>query len=355
MNEHKYILNKMQLIEREILSLALEALSKNLLLSDDLVYNESFDNEGSDVVIKIMNIDFLCEIKENITSANFNVTLKYLQEKSDAVKTPIILITKYINPNLLKKFTANKVNVLDCAGNFFIRYEKANKLVFSISNKGEKNIFSNEKVYQLFQEAGIKVIFYLLQDKKNVSKTYRDIKEVTGVALGSVKNVIAELISRKFVIVTENGRLLKNYNSLLELWVENYNQVLKPKLLLSTMGFRGAEQRLNWKQMLLPEGMFWGGEGAVNLIDNYLLPENFDIYTDVPTAYLMKTGLVSNNVNGEIKIYKKFWNWKTEKNIVPKILIYADLMGSGNSRCLEAANRLLQYGLNDFCARNKNY
>ena len=72
MSEHKYILNKMQLIEREILSLALEALRKNLLLSDDLVYNESFDNEDSDVVIKIMNIDFLCEIKENITSANFN-------------------------------------------------------------------------------------------------------------------------------------------------------------------------------------------------------------------------------------------------------------------------------------------
>ncbi|MBR3872322.1 MAG: hypothetical protein IKJ22_06300 [Paludibacteraceae bacterium] len=30
-------------------------------------------------------------------------------------------------------------------------------------------------------------------------------------------------------------------------------------------------------------------------------------------------------------------------------------MRSGNSRCLEVANRLLQYGLNDFCARNKNY
>ena len=27
-------------------------------------------------------------------------------------------------------------------------------------------------------------------------------------------------------------------------------------------------------------------------------------------------------------------------NIVPKLLIYADLMGSGDSRCLEAANKL---------------
>ena len=33
---------------------------------------------------------------------------------------------------------------------------------------------------------------------------------------------------------------------------------------------------------------------------------------------------------------------------VPAILIYADLMGSGNSRCLEAAQRILRNELKDF-------
>ena len=62
----------------------------------------------------------------------------------------------------------------------------------------------------------------------------------------------------------------------------------------------------------------------------------------------MKTGFVKQDVNGEIKVYQKFWKWETEDHLAPLILVYADLMGSGNSRCLEAANRLIKYGLNDF-------
>ena len=44
----------------------------------------------------------------------------------------------------------------------------------------------------------------------------------------------------------------------------------------------------------------------------------------------------------------KFWNWETDNRTVPAILIYADLMGSGNSRCLEAAQRILRNELKDF-------
>lgn len=209
-------------------------------------------------------------------------------------------------------------------------------------------MFANEKAYPVFQDAGIKVIFYLLQDKNNINKAYREIQENTGVALGTVKNVIDELVTRNFILVTDKGRILKNRKALLDLWVENYNQVLKPKLLIGRMAFRTNEQRNKWKTMELPEGMYWGGESAANMIDNYLEPGAFDIYTDVPTAYLMKTGFVKQDTNGEIKVYQKFWQWETENHLAPLILIYADLMGSNNSRCLEAANRLMEYGLNDF-------
>lgn len=114
------------------------------------------------------------------------------------------------------------------------------------------------------------------------------------------------------------------------------------------MAFRTNEQRIKWLAMELPEGMYWGGESAANIIDNYLEPGAFEIYTDVPTAYLMKTGFVKQDANGEIKVYQKYWKWETENHLAPLILVYADLMGSGNSRCLEAANRLMEYGLNDF-------
>ena len=46
-----------------------------------------------------------------------------------------------------------------------------------------------------------------------------------------------------------------------------------------------------------------------------------------------------------LKLYQKFWKDNTDEKTAPKILIYADLMGSGNSRCIEAAQRLIENGI----------
>lgn len=339
----------MILIERETLNLALEALKEKFTLPDDVVIHKENGAYGNfDALVQIMNVDFLCKIKGNITAANINTIVNHLQKYMAIENRPVLLVAKYINPNMFDKLVGLGLNILDCAGNCHIRYMNGNIPVFHLINKGEKNVFANEKAYPVFQDAGIKVIFYLLQDKNNINKAYREIQENTGVALGTVKNVIDELVTRNFILVTDKGRILKNRKALLDLWVENYNQVLKPKLLIGRMAFRTNEQRNKWKTMELPEGMYWGGESAANMIDNYLEPGAFDIYTDVPTAYLMKTGFVKQDTNGEIKVYQKFWQWETENHLAPLILIYADLMGSNNSRCLEAANRLMEYGLNDF-------
>lgn len=339
----------MILIERETLDLAMEALKEKFALPDNVVIHKEDGAYGNfDALVQIMNVDFLCEIKGNITATNINTIVNRLQKYMATEKRPVLLVAKYINPNMFDKLVGLGLNILDCAGNCHIRYMNGNIPVFHLINKGEKNVFANEKAYPVFQDAGIKVIFYLLQDKNYINKAYREIQENTGVALGTVKNVIDELVARNFILVTDKGRILKNRKALLDLWVENYNQVLKPKLLMGRLAFRTNEQRIKWLAMELPEGMYWGGESAANMIDNYLEPGAFDIYTDVPTAYLMKTGFVRQDANGEIKVYQKFWKWETENHLVPLILVYADLMGSGNSRCLETANRLIEYGLNDF-------
>ena len=204
------------------------------------------------------------------------------------------------------------------------------------------------KAYPVFQDAGLKVVFYLLQNADNIKKPYREIKEQIGVSLGSVKNVLDELSRRGFVCDTKNGRIIKDMKQLLDLWISNYNEVLKPKLLVGTMAFRTEENRNEWKNIALPKGMSWGGEPAANLTDGYLQPGLFDIYTEIPAAHLIRTGVVKQDANGEIHLYNKFWNWETDNRTVPAILIYADLMGSGNSRCLEAAQRILRNELKDF-------
>ena len=46
--------------------------------------------------------------------------------------------------------------------------------------------------------------------------------------------------------------------------------------------------------------------------------------------------------NGKIRLYRKFWTGDKNNKVAPKILVYADLMGSGYSRCIEAAQRLFE-------------
>lgn len=337
----------MVLIEYEILNQALDALREKFALSDDMVFRKENAESGLfDAVVRIMKIDFLCEIKNNITTTSFNTILNRIKAKADS--RPVLLVARYISPTLFNELAANGINALDCAGNCYIRYMEEGNLIFQLSNKGEKNIFMKKKSYPAFQDSGIKVIFYFLNNPVNVNKPYRDIKDATGVSLGTIKNVMDELIASRYILVTEKGRFLKNRKELLEQWVINYNQVLKPKLLLGKMSFRSNEHRRNWVTMKLPEGMYWGGESGAQLVDSYLEPGSFDIYTDIPTANLMKTGFVRQDENGEISVYQKFWHWRTGNRLVPLVLIYANLMGSGNSRCLEIAQRLLNNELKDF-------
>lgn len=339
----------MTLTEQETLNSALEALQEKLALPEKMViHKENSISKGADAIVQIMNVEFLCEIKNTVTTATIRNVASQLKMLAATEKQPVLLIARYITPTVIDNLANNGINTLDCAGNCHIRYEKDGRIIFHLTNKGEKNTLIAQRPYPAFQEAGLKVIFYLLQDIVNVNKPYRDIQIATGVSLGAIKNVFNVLAERNFILYANGRRTLKNKRALFNLWVENYNQVLKPKLLLGKMSFRTNDQRMNWTALKLPEGMYWGGEGGANKIDGYLEPGAFDIYTDIPAANLLKTGMVMQKENGEIRIYQKFWKWETDNQLAPLILIYADLTGSGNSRCQEMAERLLDYGLEDY-------
>lgn len=339
----------MVLTERETLNMALEALREKLVLpKKTVILKEDNTYKNFDAVVQIMDVEFLCEVKNMVTTATIGNITNRLKILGTMEKQPVLLIAKYITPTVMDNLASNGINTLDCAGNCHIRYVKGNKIIFHLTNKGEKNTLIAEKPYPAFQEAGLKVIFYLLQEFANVNKPYREIQGTTGVSLGAIKNVFDVLVERNFVLLTNSKRTLKNINALLNLWTENYNQVLKPKLLLGRMTFRTNEQRIKWLAMELPDGMYWGGESGANMVDSYLEPGAFDIYTQIPAAHLLKTGFVRFDEKGEIRIYKKFWNWETENHLVPPILTYADLIGSGNSRCIEMAERLLDNELKDY-------
>ena len=320
--------------ERELL---LDA-EKNLISltrRNDIIIKPS-NNSHYDTDINIGEVRLVGEVKSYVNNANFNQMLMRLQEIKQISKLPVLLIVGDISPQKLMKFVDEGFNVLDSVGNCYISVPP-----LYIFITGQKRNKPKESMKKVFNDSALKLIFYFLLDKSNIGKPYRKIVEETGFSLGTVKNVIEEMALQHHIIKTSKGRVLMDWRKLLDDWQVAYNQTLKPKLFLKKMTLANPERIKNWKSTRLPENACWGGESAANLTDGYLTPEILTIYTDGDSNEIIRTSRILPSSEGEILVYKKFWFDHDENHIAPKILIYADLMGTANSRCLEAARRIL--------------
>ena len=307
----------------------------NLTRRDDITIRPS-SNRRYDTDISIGNVKLVGEVKSYVNNANFNQMLFRLQEIRQTSKLPIMLIVGDISPQNLMKFADEGFNVLDHAGNCYINIPPLYILI-----TGQKLVKPKETVKKVFNDSAIRLIFYFLLDKSNIAKPYRKIVEETGFSIGTVKNVIEKMTLRHHIIKTSKGRVLMDWRKLLDDWQVAYNQTLKPKLFLNKMTLVKPERIKNWKDTKLPQDACWGGESGANLTDGYLIPEIHTIYTGGDSNEIIRTSRILPSSEGEILVYKKFWTGIEENHIAPKILIYADLMGTANSRCLDAAKRIM--------------
>ena len=282
---------------------------------------------------------FVVETKRSLSSSNFARILIDLKKRRETENFPVILVTEHISDELAGKYLDEGINVLDKAGNCKI---SDGNLFISISGRKSKNNDPGRKI-KAMSDTEIRLTFHLLAKEGLVGETYRSISEVAGVSLGSIKNCMEDLTARGFIMNTDKGRRLIRRDDLVELWQERFNEVVKPKLFIKSLSFRENGNRNIWKETALPQGMSWGGDCGANIIDGYLIPGAYEIYTSIPAASLIATGKVSNTP-GEIKVYSKFWK-EDDSRTAPLLIIYADLMGSGDARCIEAAQRLKENGI----------
>jgi len=304
---------------------------------------ESRKNEY-DGIIDIKGHAFTVEAKNELRKENKGFLFTRLEELKTKTKRPTLIIAKYITSEVAHELRENGINYLDVAGNCFIKYQD---LVLYIA--GQK-VHKKEKTNQAkaFQEAGIKIIFNLLNNPDNIQLSYRELAELADVSIGSVSNVMKELEQQTFVLKTNTKRILKNKEKLLERWVVAYQDVLRPRLMKKQMRFVKLDAIQNWKELYLNNDggiTLWGGEPAAAILTNHLVPEKLSIYTTQNWQNIgQDMGLVPD-VNGKVEILQVFWKRKNVANdqiTTPPLLIYADLIGSGYSRNVEIAKIILE-------------
>ena len=324
----------------EILQLALKALRNNLPGQAEIkTVNPVRDPRvRADYLLRIVmqrkEIRYYAEVKANVTKAE---KLLAMMRKGD-LDHPLLLVTKYINPQLADELKQNGTEFIDTAGNAFI-----NQPPLYIFVKGNKaDIVKGPPLKRTFKPAGLKVIYTFLCNPGLENKTYREIAAETDVALGTVDWIMKELKELRFLLdMGKRGQRLIQKQNLLQRWVTAYPEQLRPKLTLGR--FRGEHEW--WRQKTLdPLKAQWGGEVAAERLTQYLQPQIITIYTTPQQLnQLLAENRLRKDETGDVEILKKFWKppemWKYE-DLVHPILIYADLLATGNERNIETAKMI---------------
>ena len=284
--------------------------------------------------------DYVVEVKRAATPATLGATVAQLNQLADACGRIPLLVTTHVTPPVAQRLKGLAQQFADTAGNAYLT--GPGFLIFVVGRKPEEKPLPRRRD-RLFTMAGVKVLFALICDPEFAKATHRAIAAAADVALGSVPAVLDEMKRQGNLLVTGDKRRLNATRRLLDDWALAYARTLRPKTLLATYttpNFGG------WNDWKLPRGEArWGGEPAANLLVRFLKPGVLTIYAQKPPARLMVeqrwTLAATPAAANVIEIRQPFWGKTLPQgergDTVPPALVYADLLATGDARCIETA------------------
>ena len=326
-----------QIEERALLDQALEAFRRTVGAT---VKVEKLQNRNLAENVAILRFtvedkkaEYVAEIK-TVATRTTRMQMQILKQRTPR----ILLVTRYVNPLLAEDLMRDNIEYLDTAGNAFIRHPP-----LFIYVKGNKAPTTTRDVAatRVFLPKGLIVVFGLLCQKDFITRPYREIAEATGVALGTVAWLMRDLELLGFLIKRKGNVTLIHKDELLERWVAEYNERLRQKLLIGR--YRGEQGW--WKQEQFPVNKaWWGGEVAAAKLTGYLKPEIATIYTMRENLHqLVIANRLKKDERGNVEILEQFWGANIQglqHDLVHPILIYADLLATGDQRNIETAKMI---------------
>ena len=139
------------------------------------------------------------------------------------------------------------------------------------------------------QKSEMRLVLFLLQDKTNISKTYRQMAKETGLSLGSVQGVMSDLAERGFVVETSAGRILRKRMFLIDRWARDYSEGRKKKQLICRFRFLAESVREHWADILLSHRKPGGEENRQHFLEMgiFALKNGMYMSKNQPTVSLL--------------------------------------------------------------------
>ena len=97
----------------------------------------------------------------------------------------------------------------------------------------------------------------------------------------------------------------------------------------------------------------WGGEVAAARLTGRLKPARVTVYTQAPLAAMVFPHRLRKTPDGDVEVLTPFWRCGHElsrQGLVPPLLVYADLIASGDPRNIEMAEEIYEHYIKESAA-----
>lgn len=190
------------------------------------------------------------------TSGGAHLPLR--QRKNEELR--VVHCHRYVNRRQALEFRQQDRLFIDTAGNMYVH----GRGVYLWSS-GNTRTAKNGRTARVFQTAGLKLIWAVLNKPFLLNATVREIATEARIAHGQISEQLKGLEELGFVRSIRKGRrALAQAPSLLERWVQGYAERLRPKLLIGEYRLTGelADLPARLRQWPMGPGLFIGGELA---------------------------------------------------------------------------------------------
>ena len=302
---------------------------------------------GADAWLRVkkdrQGMEYVAEMKRAVTPATLGATMAQLNQLATAAGRPPLLVTAHVTPPVAERLRALDQQFADTAGNAYLT--GPGFLIYVAGRKPEEKA-AVHRPGRAYTAAGLKVLFALICDADLAAAPHRTIAAAAGVALGAIPPVLADMRQQGYLLVADKKRRLNATRRLLDDWALAYARTLRPKTLLGTYVAPNFDTWRGWK--LDPQQARWGGEPAAQLLVRYLKPGVLTIYADkLPPRLMVEQRLTLAGLLGAehaVEVRKPFWGVTLHNDgrpdTVPPALIYADLLATGDGRCIETARMI---------------
>jgi hypothetical protein len=292
------------------------------------------------LTVQGQGLNYYAEIKAAVTAVTRAQELIWLAKRAQ-LRHPLLLVTRYVNPRMAERLREGGLEFIDAAGNAFIN--RPPLYVFVKGNRPPEAAMPT-RPKRVFRPTGLKVIYVFLCNPGLENKTYREIAAAAGVALGTIGWFMRDLKEAGFLLdMGKRGKKLTQKGKLLQRWVTAYPEQLRPRQMLGR--YKGEYGW--WRNVRLdPLKAQWGGEVAAARLTQYLKPQVITVYM---TAKHLDEFLLENrlkkNPDGDVELLERFWTpgeTQEPEDIVHPILVYADLLSTGDERNIETAKMIYE-------------